>query len=140
MYDPTRISYKITLKTTSQTRMFDGSRTIALDNLREKLERLFSESNLDEFDLIWKDVEGDMIPIRMEQDFRVAMKHIGQGQVVKFILAPKGSENSGKKEVVEDIYADIVSGYSYLLKCFPYIYNIIKFSFFYLSKPAFTTS
>ena len=41
-----------------------------------------------------------MIPIKMEQDFRVAMKHIGQRQVVKFLLVPKGTERKGMYLVI----------------------------------------
>ena len=99
-HDPFRVSYKVTIQSTSQTLMFEGSRTNALVDLQEKLERLFSESNLDECDLIWKDAEGDMIPVKMEQDFRVAMKHIGQRQVVKFLLVPKGTEREGMYVVI----------------------------------------
>ena len=42
--NPSRVSYKITIQSTSQTRMFEGSRTIALKELLERLEKLFSES------------------------------------------------------------------------------------------------
>ena len=76
--------------------MFEGSRTIALVDLQGRLEKLF-ESDIDECDLAWRDAEGDMIPVINEQDFRLAMKHIGQGQVAKFTLVPKDTENKGKK-------------------------------------------
>ena len=95
-HNPSRVSYKITHQSTSQTRMFEGFRTIALTDLQEEAEKLFSESNLDDCDLIWRDQESDVIPIKTEKDLRVAMKHIGQGQVVKFIFAPKGTDIKGK--------------------------------------------
>ena len=35
--------------------MFDASRTIAFAEVREKLEKLFSETSLEDLELIWKD-------------------------------------------------------------------------------------
>ena len=39
--------------------------------------------------------DGDVIPVRSETDFRVAMKHIGHGEVIKFLLAPKSGDIFG---------------------------------------------
>ena len=35
--------------------MFDASRTIAFAEVREKLDKHFSETNLEDLELIWKD-------------------------------------------------------------------------------------
>jgi hypothetical protein len=72
--------------------MFDAFRTIAFVQVWEKLETLFYETNLDELELIWKDKEGDVIRVRSELEFRVAMKQIRNEEVIKFVLAPKGRD------------------------------------------------
>ena len=41
--------------TLHQNRMFDASRTIAFEEVRGKLEKLFSEISLEDLELIWKD-------------------------------------------------------------------------------------
>ena len=56
-HDPSRVSFKVTLQSTSQTSsiMFDASRTIAFAEVKEKLEKHFSETSLEDLELIWKD-------------------------------------------------------------------------------------
>ena len=94
--NPSQITFKVTIQSTSQISMFDAPRQTSLMDLREKLKTIFSETCLDGLGLYWKDEEGDLINIKCEDDFRVAMKWTKQDIIVKFILDSEGAkENIG---------------------------------------------